>query len=124
MPFSDDNAADLLKMCGGCHSDEQKMRPYNLPVDQLALYQLSGHGVRLAKGDTRVAVCSDCHGAHDILPVNDTRSLDYPLNIARTCGQCHGDKTTAAGQGAKASAPSLPKASARPAAVADSARPE
>lgn len=91
----------ILQMCGSCHSDEKKMRPYNLPVDQLALYQLSGHGVRLAKGDVRVAVCSDCHGAHDILSVTDTRSLSYPLNIARTCGKCHGDKTTAAGKDAK-----------------------
>jgi hypothetical protein len=77
------------------------MQPYNLPVDQLALYQLSGHGVRMAKGDLRVAVCSDCHGAHDILAVSDTRSLTYPLNVARTCGKCHGDKSTAAGMNAK-----------------------
>ena len=91
----------ILKMCASCHSDEQKMRPYNLPVDQYALYQLSGPGQRLAKGDLRVAVCSDCHGAHDILTVNDTRSMDYPLNVARTCGKCHGDKTTPAGRDAK-----------------------
>ncbi len=91
----------IVKMCASCHSDERRMRPYNLPVDQYALYQVSGHGIRLAKGDTRVAVCSDCHGAHDILAVTDTRSMDYPLNIARTCGRCHGDKTTAAGRDAK-----------------------
>jgi len=91
----------IVRMCASCHSEEQKMRAYNLPVDQLALYQLSGHGVRLAKGDLRVAVCSDCHGAHDILTVRDTRSATYPLNVPRTCGKCHGDSTTAAGRGAK-----------------------
>jgi predicted CXXCH cytochrome family protein len=80
----------IVAMCASCHSDEQRMRPYNLPVDQLALYQTSGHGQRLAKGDTRVAVCSDCHGAHDILAASDPASRVYVVNVPRTCGQCHG----------------------------------
>ena len=67
------------------------MRAYNLPVDQYALYQTSGHGRRLAHGDTRVAVCSDCHGAHDILPPSDPASRVFVLNIPKTCGVCHGD---------------------------------
>jgi predicted CXXCH cytochrome family protein len=80
-------------LCASCHSDQEKMRPYNLPVDQLALYQTSGHGKRLAQGDTRVAVCSDCHRAHDVLPASDPASSVYVLNIPRTCGTCHGDST-------------------------------
>jgi hypothetical protein len=89
--------ADIPKLCASCHADERVMRAYNLPVDQYALYQTSGHGRRLAAGDTRVAVCSDCHGAHDILPPSDPRSRVYSLNIPRTCGACHGDAKTAAG---------------------------
>ena len=38
-------------------------------------------------------MCSDCHGAHDILPVDDPASRVYPTNIPRTCGRCHGDTT-------------------------------
>ncbi len=83
---------DVPAMCSSCHSDEDRMRPYNLPVDQNALYQTSDHGRRLAKGDLRVAVCSDCHGAHDILPPEDPASRVYALNIPRTCGTCHGDR--------------------------------
>lgn len=79
----------ISTMCASCHSDERRMRPYNLPVDQWALYQTSGHGQRLAKGDARVAVCSDCHGAHDILATSDPASRVYPVNVPRTCGQCH-----------------------------------
>jgi len=82
---------DIPAMCASCHASEERMRPYNLPVDQYALYQISGHGRRLAKGDLRVAVCSDCHGAHDILPPKDPASSLYVLNIPRTCGRCHGD---------------------------------
>jgi predicted CXXCH cytochrome family protein len=83
--------ADIPRLCASCHADEEKMRPYNLPVDQYALYQTSGHGRRLAKGDARVAVCSDCHGAHDILPPSDPASRVFAINIPKTCGRCHGD---------------------------------
>jgi predicted CXXCH cytochrome family protein len=38
-------------------------------------------------------VCSDCHGAHDILAASDPASRVYPLNVPRTCGRCHGDST-------------------------------
>ncbi len=85
--------ADIPAQCASCHSDERRMRPYDLPVDQYALYQTSAHGVKLRAGDTKVAVCSDCHGAHDILGGQDPASRVYVTNIPRTCGQCHGDTT-------------------------------
>jgi predicted CXXCH cytochrome family protein len=81
---------DIPALCASCHADEDRMRAYNLPVDQYALYQTSGHGRRLARGDARVAVCSDCHGAHDILAAADPASRVYVVNIPRTCGECHG----------------------------------
>lgn len=87
------NRAAIPTLCGSCHSSLERMRAYNLPVDQFALYQTSAHGLRLKTGDTRVAVCSDCHGAHDILPPSDPASRVYVTNIPRTCGQCHGDST-------------------------------
>jgi len=86
-------------LCASCHSKEEKMRAYNLPVDQYALYQTSGHGRRLAQGDTRVAVCSDCHGAHDILAPTDPASRVFSINIPKTCGSCHGDSTLMASRG-------------------------
>jgi len=81
---------EVPRLCASCHADETRMRPYNLPVDQWALYQTSAHGRRLARGDTRVAVCSDCHGAHEILGARDPAGSVYPLNVPRTCGRCHG----------------------------------
>jgi predicted CXXCH cytochrome family protein len=83
---------EVPRLCSSCHSDETRMRPYNLPVDQYALYQTSAHGRRLAQGDTRVAVCTDCHRSHDVLPPQDPTSSVYALNIPRTCGTCHGDR--------------------------------
>ena len=85
--------ADVPKLCAKCHADQKRMRPYDIPVDQYEQYQKSRHGQLLAKGDSQVAVCSDCHGAHDILPVADPESRVYPTNIPHTCGRCHGDTT-------------------------------
>jgi cytochrome b subunit of formate dehydrogenase len=36
-----------------------------------------------------VAVCSSCHGAHDILPPDDPKSRVAKGNLKETCGKCH-----------------------------------
>jgi len=90
---------DIPALCATCHSNVEKMRPYNLPTDQYALYQTSRHGQLLAKGDERVAVCIDCHGSHEILPPEDPRSSTYVRNIPATCGKCHGDAKLMAAYG-------------------------
>lgn len=82
---------DIPALCAGCHADVARMRPYNLPSDQYALYQTSQHGMRLSKGDEKVAVCTDCHGVHDIRPPEDPKSTVFRRNVPATCGRCHGD---------------------------------
>jgi Cytochrome c3 len=84
---------DVPTLCGRCHSDNAYMRQYNpsLRTDQFAQYLTSVHGRLRAKGDDKVAVCSDCHGVHDLRPASDTRSKVHPLNIAQTCARCHAD---------------------------------
>src|SRR6476661_6748023 len=85
--------AQIPQLCGSCHSDPAVMRKYNpgLRTDQLSQYHTSVHGKLLAKGDTKVAVCVDCHSVHDIRPPNDPRSTVYPLNVPATCSRCHSD---------------------------------
>ncbi|HVS74910.1 MAG TPA: cytochrome c3 family protein [Candidatus Acidoferrales bacterium] len=80
-------------LCGGCHSNTAYMRQYNpsLRTDQLSQYKTSVHGKLFAKGDTKVAVCIDCHSVHDLRPASDTRSTVHPLNVAQTCSRCHAD---------------------------------
>jgi len=77
--------------CASCHANAAYMRNFNpsLRTDQYSQYLTSVHGHLLAKGDTHVAVCVDCHGIHDILPPDDPRSSVYPTNVAETCGKCH-----------------------------------
>jgi len=84
---------DVPALCGRCHSDSAYMRQYNpsLRTDQFAQYLTSVHGKLRAKGNDKVAVCTDCHGVHDLRPASDTRSKVHPVNIAQTCARCHAD---------------------------------
>jgi hypothetical protein len=84
---------DVPALCGRCHSDGAYIRQYNpsLRTDQFAQYQTSVHGRLRAKGDEKVAVCTDCHGVHDLRPASDPRSTVHPLNVAQTCARCHAD---------------------------------
>ena len=84
---------EIPDFCARCHSDVEYMKEYNprLSTDQLKLYKTSIHGKQLyAKKDPNVAVCTDCHGIHGILPSTDSRSSIYHMNVPETCRQCHG----------------------------------
>ena len=80
-------------LCGSCHSDPAYIRGFNpsLRTDQLSQYLTSVHGKRLATGDTKVAVCTDCHSVHDLRAPSDPRSTVNPVNVATTCSRCHAD---------------------------------
>jgi hypothetical protein len=85
--------ASIPELCGNCHADAARMLPFALPTDQLAHYRNSNHGQALfGKGDTSVAVCTDCHGIHAILPAHDPRSATAPANLPDTCERCHADE--------------------------------
>ncbi|HUF46250.1 MAG TPA: cytochrome c3 family protein [Vicinamibacterales bacterium] len=83
----------IAPLCARCHADAAYMRQFapQVRVDQYAQYQTSVHGQQMAKGETRVATCSDCHSAHGVLHVRDTRSPVAPANVAGTCARCHAD---------------------------------
>jgi hypothetical protein len=86
-----DNKKAIAELCASCHSDVRRMNPYGLPTDQLARYKTSKHGEQLFEhNDQHVAVCTDCHGAHDIVSPKAPTSHVYPTNIPETCGRCHG----------------------------------
>ena len=89
----------IPQLCGSCHSDPAYMRQFNpsLRTDQLSQYHTSVHGQRLAAGDTKVAVCTDCHGVHDLRAPSDSRSTVNPINVADTCARCHADASHMSG---------------------------
>jgi hypothetical protein len=68
---------DVIRECGTCHGES------------LRTYRDTFHGKVTALGFTRVARCSDCHGAHGVQPAEDPRSAVNPQNVVATCARCH-----------------------------------
>ena len=87
------NRKQIPELCAHCHSDPAYMRRFNpmLRTDQLSEYKTSVHGKKLAAGDTKFAVCIDCHSVHDMRAPADPRSKVNPVSVATTCAHCHAD---------------------------------
>ncbi len=68
---------EIVRECGTCHSES------------LRTFRDTYHGQVNALGFTRVARCSDCHGAHNILPSRDPGSMVNAARLTETCGKCH-----------------------------------
>ena len=63
---------DLYQACKQCHADN-----YQKTLDSV-------HQRALASGNRLGAVCTDCHGAHDVRPPDQPR-----WRIPLTCSKCH-----------------------------------
>ena len=85
-PIHHDN---IPATCGRCHGQKFLMESNGESGQPFVSYQQSVHGLAIEKGSTRAAVCTDCHGAHQILAANDARSPIYKFNVPTTCGKCH-----------------------------------
>ena len=62
---------------------------YGLPPDVISTYQDSYHGWAIKRGRPAVAVCEDCHNAHNIGSALDPASSIHKSNVVRTCARCH-----------------------------------
>ncbi|MDX1583727.1 MAG: cytochrome c3 family protein, partial [Thermoanaerobaculia bacterium] len=84
---------EIPEFCGRCHSSLEYMRRFkpDARVDQVREYWTSDHGQALQEGDENVATCIDCHGAHEILNVDNADARVYPTHVADTCATCHSD---------------------------------
>ncbi|MBI2341211.1 MAG: cytochrome B, partial [Deltaproteobacteria bacterium] len=47
------------------------------------------HGEAFKKGEVYAAVCTDCHGSHDLHSPNNPESRIYKFNVPKTCSKCH-----------------------------------
>lgn len=99
-PRQDDWRLRTPELCARCHSDEQIMSKYGLSTNVLTTYVADFHGMttslRSAHGSPEgpiVARCTDCHGVHDILKVDEPGSRVLKANLVQTCRQCHADAT-------------------------------
>lgn len=74
-PTPDDSrsyALSSVNMCQDCHETEFEDLANGL------------HEQAIAAGNTKAAVCTDCHGSHDIQPASA-----HPELVAGVCGDCH-----------------------------------
>ena len=85
-PVNHDN---IPATCGRCHGQTFLMESNGESGQPFVSYQQSVHGLAIEKGSKKAAVCTDCHGSHEILPANDSKSPIYKFNVPATCGKCH-----------------------------------
>jgi hypothetical protein len=69
-----DYSLEKYPICASCHQE-----PFNQT-------QVSAHHRALEAGNKEAAVCTDCHGAHGVVPLDEPRSL-----IPKTCERCHSE---------------------------------
>ena len=83
------NHSNIPATCGRCHGQKFLMESNGESAQAFISYQESVHGRAVENGSQKAAVCTDCHGAHDILPASDSKSPIYKSSVPETCGKCH-----------------------------------
>ncbi len=94
------------EICGRCHTDAKLMARYGLSTKVVDTYLRDFHGMsasltrgHLKPGEKRdpktlvAAVCTDCHGVHDIARTDDPGSPVVRANLVKTCRKCHAGAT-------------------------------
>ena len=92
---------ESVALCAGCHGDKELMEKYEISSDVLDTYLDDFHGKTVGFYQKQssevwpdVAVCSDCHGVHDIKAIDDPESSVVRENLVTTCRKCHPDATS------------------------------
>jgi cytochrome b subunit of formate dehydrogenase len=88
-PKSKVHHANIPATCGACHSQKFVMEDGGQSAQMVASYSMSVHGHAVAAGSEKAAVCTDCHGTHEILDAKDSKSPIFKFNVPQTCGKCH-----------------------------------
>ena len=90
-------ASRTPEICGRCHTDEKLMSRYGLSANVVETYLADFHGMaatlqqgkKKGPGVRLAAVCTDCHGVHDIQKSDDPNSTVMASNLQKTCAKCH-----------------------------------
>ncbi len=85
------------ELCGACHTNQKLMAKYGLSANVVATYLADFHGATgaLQKGNKQVqqvaAVCTDCHGVHDITTMKGQNAAVMRTKLLVVCRRCHPD---------------------------------
>jgi len=75
--------------CSPCHETARINEVYDAPLGETVEFVDSFHGLKSRSGDSSVANCASCHGAHKVLPSTNPASSVHRDNLQHTCGECH-----------------------------------
>jgi predicted CXXCH cytochrome family protein len=85
-----------VDLCSSCHANATLMKKYGISTNVVQSYLQDFHGstVTLMSQEgkdiwVKTAVCTDCHGVHDIKKVTDSNSSVIKANLVVTCAKCH-----------------------------------
>ena len=88
-PNSPVNHIHIPNTCAKCHAQKFVMERAGFSTQPYYSYEESVHGRAVAAGSTKAAVCTDCHGVHEIRPASDDKSSIFKFNVPGTCAKCH-----------------------------------
>jgi cytochrome b subunit of formate dehydrogenase len=90
-PASPVYRTNLPKTCARCHGNVREMAKFHLRQENpIGSYETSVHGLALLqKQALNAAVCTDCHGSHDLHRSTNPASKLYWQTVPKTCGKCH-----------------------------------
>ena len=89
-PKSPVNRKNIEATCARCHDDPKRMAPFRLTErNPVGSYNHTVHGMAFAQGKLNAAICSDCHGTHDLHGSQNPLSHVNRRRIPETCGRCH-----------------------------------
>ena len=95
LPASDPKSkvahTNIPQTCGACHGQKLVMSSAGVSTTTFSSYEQSVHGKAVTDGSEKAAVCTDCHGEHDILGGGDPKSTVFKFNVPTTCAKCHAD---------------------------------
>ncbi|HWR16547.1 MAG TPA: cytochrome b/b6 domain-containing protein [Terriglobales bacterium] len=80
---------NIPKTCGTCHGQKFVMESSGRSSAPFFSYEESVHGKAVSAGSGKAAVCTDCHGAHEVLNAANPKSSIFKFNVPNTCGKCH-----------------------------------
>jgi len=84
-PKSPTSHQNIPNTCATCHEDTKKMAQFNLlQKSPSKTYFNTVHGKAITKDQSSLAaVCTDCHGSHNLYPSANSKSLVNRANIPR-----------------------------------------
>ncbi|MFH2201840.1 MAG: cytochrome b/b6 domain-containing protein [Elusimicrobiota bacterium] len=89
-PKSPVNRKNIRDTCAACHGNPKRMEKAHLSIqDPLDSYAHTVHGEAFSSGKVNAAVCTDCHGSHDLHGAANSTSRIFWRRVPETCGRCH-----------------------------------